>query len=476
MKAPSNVQYTGILHTATPFGHLPESQRNKYVLKAATAVGEDKDDAVKIMPGQTILLDMDKVMQLHVKSCRLDALVGSHNKTNSNSSSDAFTDAEISGAAAHTLSLRDKDLVQADATWTSAGDVGSLGAPPPVLNSRATLMAGGGGGSAPTHTTPSINTSSGASNTNVAGSALQGSISGWDQFKANKELFNVTGSYDENVYTTALDKSQFSASDRQRAEILAREIESSTTSNLHIAEERGHIMNQDYDEEDRYSGVLSKPKAPAASAATRNNATTAPIFTSTESASRPKKLNYAQAVAAAKSGEPNPPGFRLSGETNVTATSENGVDGATVSEAIEAKKKKNAPVKQLLKAAETKAGNEPVESKPVSKVVEEVSTEIEVDEEPHQAMPEELSSDATDEPKFKLRASAKSFSFNINAKTFMPMPPPPPPPPPPQQQHFIDPSTAMPVMMAMGAPMMPGGALVDTFLAQFCIVLGLVHN
>jgi small nuclear ribonucleoprotein (snRNP)-like protein len=434
----SNVKYTGILHTATPFSHLPEPHRHKYVLKAVTADGTDDNDdtATKIKPGQTVLLDMDSVVQLHVKSCRLDALVGS----GKGSMSDAFTDTEISGAIATKHGNRpsrggSNDLIQADATWTSAADPTT-----PTLNSRALKLAGG---SLTSTSTPSASTSG----------ALKGSIAGWDQFKANEELFNVVGSYDESVYTTTLDRSQFSASDRQRAEQLAREIESTASSNLHIAEERGHVLSQDYDEEDRYSGVLKPNMKP--------------------------KLNYAQVVTS-KATDPVPPGF--DGESDIAAAQakpEADPAAAAATAAIETESTTPA-VTEPVETVEDKKQEE------LEPTIEQPTEEAVVAEEDVAAVADASSAETVEaavkadgdaaaaaaaekptppETKFKLSATAKSFSFNINAKTFTPTPPAPPPPPPPPQPvplpQFMDHSAGIPMMMTMGAPMIPEGKMLS---------------
>jgi PAB1-binding protein PBP1 len=78
---------------------------------------------------------------------------------------------------------------------------------------------------------------------------------GWDQFAANERLYGIKTSYDENLYTTSIDKSdpkyrQIAA----KAERLAREIEGSSAMNAHVAEERGGAMVDDsgFDEEDKY--------------------------------------------------------------------------------------------------------------------------------------------------------------------------------------------------------------------------------
>ena len=74
----------------------------------------------------------------------------------------------------------------------------------------------------------------------------------WDQFAANQQLFGTATSYNEDLYTTKLDKGA-SAISIQEAERLAAEIQGGATSNRHMADERGALMD---------SGVgtlLSKP-------------------------------------------------------------------------------------------------------------------------------------------------------------------------------------------------------------------------
>lgn len=93
--------------------------------------------------------------------------------------------------------------------------------------------------------------------------SLEKSSSGsgsWDQFAANERKFGIKSTYDENIYTTAIDKSHPQYKERvAAAEKKAREIERSAAATAHVAEER--VM--DYsggddagaDEEAKYSGV-----------------------------------------------------------------------------------------------------------------------------------------------------------------------------------------------------------------------------
>ncbi|KAF2622234.1 hypothetical protein BU25DRAFT_452165 [Macroventuria anomochaeta] len=86
-----------------------------------------------------------------------------------------------------------------------------------------------------------------------------GGLGGWDQFAANDRITGKKSNYDENIYTTAIDRSNPEYAKRAaRADRIAREIESSTATNSHIREERGGHNAQDdqgLDEEDKYSGV-----------------------------------------------------------------------------------------------------------------------------------------------------------------------------------------------------------------------------
>ncbi|KAJ3216136.1 hypothetical protein HK099_006001, partial [Clydaea vesicula] len=80
----------------------------------------------------------------------------------------------------------------------------------------------------------------------------------WDQFAANQKLFGVSTDFDENLYTTVLDKS---GPDFKRKEMeairVAGEINRTSTKNIHLAEERGqNVDDSGGDEEDKYSSVL----------------------------------------------------------------------------------------------------------------------------------------------------------------------------------------------------------------------------
>ena len=78
---------------------------------------------------------------------------------------------------------------------------------------------------------------------------------GWDQFATNERLFGVRSDYDENLYTTTIDRSHPQYAERAAlAEKKAREIEGSSALNAHVREERSQNVTGDksVDEEDLY--------------------------------------------------------------------------------------------------------------------------------------------------------------------------------------------------------------------------------
>lgn len=87
--------------------------------------------------------------------------------------------------------------------------------------------------------------------------SLDSAGAGWDQFETNSRLFGTRSTFDEDLYTTKIDRSAPSYRERERqAAKLAREIEGTISTNAHMREERGHAWEKDgEDEEDKYSGV-----------------------------------------------------------------------------------------------------------------------------------------------------------------------------------------------------------------------------
>lgn len=75
---------------------------------------------------------------------------------------------------------------------------------------------------------------------------------GWDQFAENERLFGLKTDYDENMYTTVINKSHPQYRERQAiADKKAQEIERSTAATAHVAEERvmDYVPGQQRDEE-----------------------------------------------------------------------------------------------------------------------------------------------------------------------------------------------------------------------------------
>lgn len=93
----------------------------------------------------------------------------------------------------------------------------------------------------------------------------------WDQFETNEQKFGIKSFFDENLYTTTIDRTNPRYNDlKQKADKLAAEIEgSSYAGNGHLSEERViKFDDSGLDEEDKYSGVFReepKPQSPVSS-------------------------------------------------------------------------------------------------------------------------------------------------------------------------------------------------------------------
>ncbi|KAI9771328.1 MAG: hypothetical protein M1840_002298 [Geoglossum simile] len=82
----------------------------------------------------------------------------------------------------------------------------------------------------------------------------------WDQFEANERLYGVKSDYDENLYTTTIDRTNPLYKQRlAAAERIAREIEGASVLNSHVAEERGLILGDDSGMDEEDNGVQRKP-------------------------------------------------------------------------------------------------------------------------------------------------------------------------------------------------------------------------
>ncbi|PIN24692.1 Protein interacting with poly(A)-binding protein [Handroanthus impetiginosus] len=83
---------------------------------------------------------------------------------------------------------------------------------------------------------------------------------GWDQFEVNETLFGVKSTFNEELYTTKLERGPQMRELEREALRIAREIEGEETLDIHLAEERGFQLdgNLEIDEETRYSSVYRK--------------------------------------------------------------------------------------------------------------------------------------------------------------------------------------------------------------------------
>eukprot|EP00542_Grammatophora_oceanica_P018455 CAMPEP_0194032806 /NCGR_PEP_ID=MMETSP0009_2-20130614/5667_1 /TAXON_ID=210454 /ORGANISM="Grammatophora oceanica, Strain CCMP 410" /LENGTH=803 /DNA_ID=CAMNT_0038673355 /DNA_START=131 /DNA_END=2542 /DNA_ORIENTATION=- len=429
----------GVFHTVTPFSSQPADVRNKYVIKAVKVVKNGSNK--KIANGSTVIVPTDKVARLHVAS--MTALDNNNNSSNSTATNGTkgesfLTDTEISRTGG---GGRGHGLVAAGSAWTTPA---STSASNGGGNSRAEALMGGGsdrpnskgGGGGPT-------------------SGLRGHIGEWDQFKANEELFDVKASYDENLYTTELDKSQVDRSKMREAERMAREIETTASANIHVAEERNQVAEGDFDEEDRYSGVLN-PKLK-----NRNEQPAPPKEKKQQQ--QPPPVSYKAALAAAaeaqKPTSPANPPPGLPAKPDKEKVEPAAPKAATTPpEAI-----KENPTPAAVPEEESPAPVTPDPSIQAAKDDAGKGKEpAEIEKEPKDAPPKnpEPKPDGRPKPKkemsmSKLNPKAKSFSFNPSAKSFTPgftpsaAPAPSAPSEQQQQQPMMDPNMqiAMPPMV-----------------------------
>ncbi|KAF9273318.1 hypothetical protein BGZ68_001623, partial [Mortierella alpina] len=91
--------------------------------------------------------------------------------------------------------------------------------------------------------------------------AHHGNNTSWDQFAANERLFGVRTDFDEELYTTKLDRTGVDFKAREQHAIqIANEIQQSVSSNVHMREERGLAVDDSgLDEEDLYGAVVRDP-------------------------------------------------------------------------------------------------------------------------------------------------------------------------------------------------------------------------
>eukprot|EP01122_Echinamoeba_exundans_P010903 TRINITY_DN4188_c0_g1_i1.p1 TRINITY_DN4188_c0_g1~~TRINITY_DN4188_c0_g1_i1.p1 ORF type:complete len:773 (+),score=118.78 TRINITY_DN4188_c0_g1_i1:23-2341(+) len=159
------------------------------------------------------------------------------------------------------LSFSDADLVSVTAKGISADPTGPRGVVGFQTDSEISSSVHG-----KERTLQSWADISEADIARVGGLGDDSSIAGWDQFEVNKREYGVQTTYNEELYTTSLDRgSEFYKQKEAEAARLAAEIEREVTSNPHLAEERGQKAEDDgLDEEDKYSSVIRSQDSNAA--------------------------------------------------------------------------------------------------------------------------------------------------------------------------------------------------------------------
>ena len=436
----------GVLHTFTPFDSaaLNDEMRNVYILKACRVIkkGDNENGSRHIEEGSTVVVPCGKVASVQVKSMRMDALAINAADPAARSESagaaaagggDPFqTDSQISGGRGGTQSL-----VAAGSAWTSAGDGGGGGGSKDAGTAPASGAAGGGGAvnrfggkvkgadalnwrsASASSRSPSDRQIKSAPTSGGVDGNLRGSIGDWDQFSANAKKFNVKASYDENLYTTKLDTTNIDDGKRREAERIAKEIESTVSTNIHVAEERGQKIMVDYDEEDLYSGVLTKDLKAREVPATDNS--------DTSKQKGGKVMNYA---AAASQGKKEEEGIAATAPASGGLT---GPIGEMLSKVMVDGEAKDESNKKDAIAATADGG------KDGGKTEEEAKKE---------------GGEKKEQFKSKLRAGAKEYSLSATAKSFVPVNPVPAPAPP---QQIEVPATQQ--QQPMGQQYPPGGSI-----------------
>lgn len=405
----------GTLHTFTPFANLAnEAMCNVYVVKACHEIGGIGMVDDKIVQGSTVVIPAHKVSSVMVKSMRLGGMAAD---TLTGKVVDTFQiDSQISGGKG-----TDHNLIAAGIAWTTTGDVdevlgGMRGAD--TLNWRAAATRGDG-------QRPSAIDSVKLS---FVGGGLDETIGDWDQFSANENKFNVKASFDENLYTTKLDMSSIDLSRRVEAERIAREIVSQTSSNMHVVEERNQASDTDFDEEDRYSGVLTndlKVRAVVPASGVQD------IGGEKKLSVPGKVMNYAAAAqAAAKKG--------LVAESAASATAS--APFVAVSRLYEDNDEASSADKlppplllsKMANASLEKRSFDPISANSLNDAEssDEKDNVIVVDIHSKKVGPQENDKNkaAATTSSIKLNPNAKAFMFNPTAKTFTPSFAAPPPP------------------------------------------------
>lgn len=87
---------------------------------------------------------------------------------------------------------------------------------------------------------------------------MSGNNKAWDQFETNERKFGLKTDYNENIYTTEINKNHPEYEKRMSyADKKMREIQATAAFNPHVAEERimDYVGGDNRDEEDKYVSI-----------------------------------------------------------------------------------------------------------------------------------------------------------------------------------------------------------------------------
>ncbi|KAI0102419.1 hypothetical protein GGR51DRAFT_290220 [Nemania sp. FL0031] len=181
----------------------------------------------------------------------------------------------------------------------------------------------------------------------------------WDQFAVNERQFGIRTTYDENIYTTAIDKSHPLYKERlAKAEKAAKEIEGSATTTAHHAEERQMNFaggdDAGDDEEEKYSGVKRQDFPPLGNRETKY---TPPAKRAPAGASTIKGAPVDPAIISSQLRTQKPQPATKSEDTKTPATS--AVDTTTTPVPIQSPDSRpDSKAEGLSKPAEAKTVNQ----------------------------------------------------------------------------------------------------------------------
>ncbi|GAA5877431.1 hypothetical protein JCM16303_003329 [Sporobolomyces ruberrimus] len=240
------VRVRGILSAATTDGEV------SIALRQATYLDSTTDST----PKSSLIINAKDLLEVEASDVVLDPPSTTASSSSSEKAKqDSFrTDTDISGLPPPSRP-KERDLQ----AWTAGAEAWGAGG---IEDSGSSGMAGL---SLDDDLSRSTNGKRGGP-TGGNGAGGNGGGGGWDQFAANERMYGLKTDYNEEIYTTKLDRSTKDFKDREaRAAQLEREILKGTSglaSNAHMAEERGEQVDDDnVNEEDRYGAVQRNPNA-----------------------------------------------------------------------------------------------------------------------------------------------------------------------------------------------------------------------